>query len=40
MENVSDLKKGELKDITFYNPNPINQASNFIEMWGKMDTHG
>ena len=29
------LKKGELKDITFYNPNPVDQASQFIEMGAK-----
>ena len=29
------LKKGELKDITFYNPNPVDQASKFIEMGAK-----
>ena len=26
------LKKGELKDITFYNPDPIDQAESFISM--------
>ena len=26
------LKKGELKDITFYNPDPIDQAERFISM--------
>ena len=26
------LKKGELKDITFYNPDPVNQAESFISM--------
>ena len=29
------LKKGELNDITFYNPNPVDQASQFIEMGAK-----
>ena len=29
------LKQGELKDITFYNPNPVDQASQFIEMGAK-----
>ena len=26
------LKKGELKDITFYNPDPIDQAESFVSM--------
>ena len=26
------LKKGDLKNITFYNPNPIDQAQNFVSM--------
>ena len=26
------LKKGELKDITFYNPDPIDQAKTFVSM--------
>lgn len=29
------LKKGELNDITFYNPDPVDQASQFIEMGAK-----
>ena len=29
------LKKGELRDITFYNPNPIDQANQFIKMGAK-----
>ena len=29
------LKKGLLKDITFYNPNPIDQACQFINMGAK-----
>ena len=29
------LKKGDLKDITFYNSNPINQAQSFISMGAK-----
>ena len=29
------LKKGELKDITFYNPDPIDQAESFVSMGAK-----
>ena len=29
------LKKGRLEDITYYNPDPINQASQFLNCWAK-----
>ena len=29
------LKKGLLKDITFYNSNPVDQAAKFINMGAK-----
>ena len=29
------LKKGRLEDITYYNPDPINQASQFLNCGAK-----
>ena len=34
MGSVSDLK-GRLEDITYYNPDPINQASQFLNCGAK-----